>query len=358
MPDWKNYALREERDPRIEAAIESVGWYTTPIERKTLKALVQRSDIKAARHFLLWLVLLLGSGGVAWMVWPTLWAIPAFLVYGVIYNSSDSKWHELSHGTPFRTHWINQVLYHFVSLLTLREPVRWRWSHSRHHTHTILVGHDPEIASERPPHIALAILGLWYLRGIWGEITRIATISFGKIPSEVASYVPQNQWASMVRWSRIFSVFIFAVIIACFAFGTILPALFIGLPRIYGSFLHYLQAFTQHAGLDEDILDHRLNARTVLMNPVFSFLYTNMNFHIEHHMFPMVPFYNLPALHAEIRDDCPAPYLGLRAAYSEIFVTLWKQRTRPSFYAKRVLPDGAAACGDERIMDMEFRRMV
>ena len=29
---------------------------------------------------------------------------------------------------------------------------------------------------------------------------------------------------------------------------------------------------TQHAGLDEDVLDHRLNSRTIYMNPVFRFM--------------------------------------------------------------------------------------
>ena len=34
--------------------------------------------------------------------------------------------------------------------------------------------------------------------------------------------------------------------------------------------------------------------RTVLMNPVSRFIYWNMNYHVEHHMFPMVPYHALP----------------------------------------------------------------
>ena len=63
--------------------------------------------------------------------------------------------------------------------------------------------------------------------------------------------------------------------------------------------------FTQHAGLAEDVLDHRLNCRTVYMNPVVRFLYWEMNYHVEHHMFPMVPYYNLKHLHAEMKNDTP-----------------------------------------------------
>ena len=34
------------------------------------------------------------------------------------------------------------------------------------------------------------------------------------------------------------------------------------------------------------------------MNPLFRFIYWNMNYyHVEHHMFPMVPYYRLAELH-------------------------------------------------------------
>ena len=42
----------------------------------------------------------------------------------------------------------------------------------------------------------------------------------------------------------------------------------IGLPRIYGCWHMILCGFLQHGGLAENVLDHRLNSRTVLMNPV------------------------------------------------------------------------------------------
>ena len=68
---------------------------------------------------------------------------------------------------------------------------------------------------------------------------------------------------------------------------------------------------TQHAGLAENVLDHRLNTRTVYMNPINRYLYWNMGYHIEHHMFPMVPYHNLPKLHALMKSDTPPPYNGL-----------------------------------------------
>jgi fatty acid desaturase len=125
--------------------------------------------------------------------------------------------------------------------------------------------------------------------------------------------------------------------------GSILPAMFVGLPRLYGAWHHVLCGLTQHAGLAEDTLDHRLNSRTVYLNPVSRFVYWNMNYHVEHHMFPMVPYHALPALHEEMRADCPPAYDGLWAAYREIVPAVLRQLRDPTHFVRRTLPAGSAA---------------
>ncbi|NJM91696.1 MAG: hypothetical protein HC861_02690, partial [Rhodospirillaceae bacterium] len=102
---------------------------------------------------------------------------------------------------------------------------------------------------------------------------------------------------------------------------SILPLMFIGLPSFYGAWMHLFFGLTQHVGLAEDVLDHRLNCRTVYMNPIVRFLYLNMNYHVEHHMFPMVPYHRLPELHEEMKADTPKPYNGFLEAYREIIPT-------------------------------------
>ena len=41
------------------------------------------------------------------------------------------------------------------------------------------------------------------------------------------------------------------------------------------------------------------------LNPVLSFLYWKMEYHVTHHMFPTVPSYNLDKLHHHIKDQLP-----------------------------------------------------
>jgi len=117
----------------------------------------------------------------------------------------------------------------------------------------------------------------------------------------------------------------------------------IGLPRLYGAWHDVLTGLTQHVGLADDVLDHRLNCRTVYMNPFSRFVYWNMNYHVEHHMFPMVPYHALPELHRAMMRDCAMPYSGFFDAYREIIPTLARQLRDPTYFVRRTLPKTARA---------------
>ena len=47
------------------------------------------------------------------------------------------------------------------------------------------------------------------------------------------------------------------------------------------------------------------------LNPILSFLYWKMEYHVTHHMFPTVPSYNLDKLHHHIKDQLPKTNDGL-----------------------------------------------
>jgi len=135
-------------------------------------------------------------------------------------------------------------------------------------------------------------------------------------------------------------VAIYAVVIAASIFTrSLLPLMFIGLTNLFGTWMLVVYGLTQHAGLAEKVLDHRLNCRTVYMNRVHRFLYWNMNYHIEHHMFPLVPYHALPELHKLVKSDCPTPYPGLASAWREIIPAVLRQVKDPAYHVKRRLPE-------------------
>src|SRR5262245_61969514 len=214
-------------DDFIEDQVEETWWHPT-IARKDLKALMQRSDGPALWHFGLWIVLRIVSGYAAILSWGTWWAIPAFLIYGTIYSSSDARWHECGHGTPFKTRWLNEVFYQISSFMTMREAVLWRWSHARHHTHTYVVGLDPEIQVMRPADLVKIALDFFYLRSGPPEILRIIRHAFAKPNADVRSFVPASELNRMY-WSSAIYIAIFILFgVWSIAIHSFLPMMFIG----------------------------------------------------------------------------------------------------------------------------------
>jgi fatty acid desaturase len=270
---------------------------------------MQRSDGRAIRDTLLWYALIIAFGALGCATWGTWWAVPVFLVYGGLYcGAADSRWHEAGHGTAFKTRWMNDLVYQLACFQVLRRPTVWRWSHARHHTDTLVTGRDPEIAAPRPVSIASLVLSLVALKSGPIELWRALRNAFGYLSDEEKTFIPEMSWPKVALEARAWLAVYALVAAACVFAHSLLPLMLIGLPSLYGAWLYVFFGLTQHAGLPENVLDHRRNSRTVLMNPVFRFLYSNMNYHVEHHMFPMVPYHALPRLHEAIKADCPPPY--------------------------------------------------
>lgn len=346
MPSARDYSLiGRDGELAVENGLAAAEWYHTDISRKDMKALMKREDGTAIRDTALWFGLMIVFGIGAMALWPSWWAALPLFCYGVLYGSAgDSRWHECGHGTAFKTRWMNDAVYQIASFTMMREPAIWRWSHTRHHTDTIIVGRDPEIVAMRPPDIASILLNVFAIRNTMRAIRHIAIHACGRLTEEEKTFVPETEWPRVVRTARVWLAIHLAVIALAVALGSWLPVMLVGpLPTMYGAWFSHMVGLTQHAGLAENVLDHRLNSRTVMMNPVFRFLYWNMNYHVEHHMFPMVPYHRLPELHEKMKVDLPEPYPSTFAAYREIVPTLWRQRREPEHFVRRDLPPTAKA---------------
>ena len=339
----KDYALSATlRADGREPAGESFSWYRPKIDANELRALRQKSDAIALRDTMLWLGLMVLFAGIGIALWPSWGSAPFWLAYGVLYGSaSDSRWHECGHRTAFATPWMNEVVYHIASFMLMRNPTVWRASHVRHHTDTVMVGRDPEIVAMRPPQLALLLVNLFGIIDAWHLAKRMVLHASGRLHPDEATYVSAADRPAVFRTARVWLAIYAATIALALWMGSILPLMVIGLPRLYGAWHHVLTGVLQHLGLAENVTDHRLNTRTVLMNPVSRFIYLNMNYHLEHHMFTMVPYYHLPRLHELIRHDVPAPTPSIWAALRELVPVLRRQLKYEDAVIVRPLPTGA-----------------
>jgi MocE subfamily Rieske [2Fe-2S] domain protein len=334
----------------VESGLAEAEWYTCFVPKGEMRQLLERRDGPALWDTLIWFALLAGFGYWGYLWWGSAWAVIPFALYGVIYGStSDSRWHECSHGTAFKTDWMNDALYEIGSFLVMREATVWRWSHNRHHSDTIIVGRDPEIAVPRPPRMRDFLLNFVGVPAAKGYFKTLALHCAGRITADERTFIPASEHGKVIRQARIYALIYLGVIGAAVYFRSLLPLMYIGLPHFYGAWLMPVYGYTQHAGLAENVLDHRLNCRTVYMNGLNRYLYWNMNYHVEHHMFPLVPYHALPRLHELVKADMPKPYGSILEAWKELLPAVLRQRREPGYHVRRQLPPRPGGAESEMV---------
>lgn len=320
-------------------------WHQCDISRQDMKELMQRSDAKGLARTIAFFAVLIGLGYLAYQLIGTPWMIPAFFAYGTVYCFLNHLMHETHHRTVFKTSWINEVVHWVTAFAHGAEPIYDRWGHAQHHTYTYLEGKDPEVVTPRPAHIP-RMLGMLFGIGIIKPLP-IIKHALGIIPAEDKELVPESDWKPMI-WSSRFWLLGYGLIIgASLYFHTWLPLVYTLFARFYGAFYPTLLNFTQHVGLEENVLDHRRITRNIKVGPITSFIYWDMQYHIEHHMFPGVPFHALKKMHAKIEDQLPPTYPSIWAVYKEMIPTILKQQKEHGYHVKQELPD----CGEAKRED-------
>ena len=99
--------------------VDLKNWYKPNIDKKTLKELSKRSDLKGTIDITLFIVALILSGYLCIISCGTLWSIPALLLYGnIFYCKIISIQHETNHETYFKRRSLNKFFYHITLLIS------------------------------------------------------------------------------------------------------------------------------------------------------------------------------------------------------------------------------------------------
>lgn len=323
-----------------------IDWYRTPISAPDMKSLHRRSDAKGWFQTLGYLLIIAGTAGVSiysaghWPWWATLAAV---FLHGTVMNFLINGVHELGHGTVFKTKWLNNFFVHILAFLGWINHETFQTSHTRHHRYTLHPPDDLEVVLPIKLMFRHFLLtGFVHPPSAWYGIRNTLRIARGGFKGEwEMTLYPENKPELRevpVRWARILLLGHAVLAIACLASGNwIVPILF-AFPPFYGAWLLFLCNNTQHIGLQDNVPDFRLCCRTFTLNPLARFLYWQMNYHTEHHMYAAVPCYNLGKLHALIRHDLPPCPRGLVAVWKEIISIQARQEKDPSYRHQPVLP--------------------
>ena len=121
-------------------------WFKPVIDKKIIKELAKRSDLAGWRHMTIYIISLFVLGLLCAFSWGTWWFILYYLAYCTLWGGADAIWHECGHRTAFKSRKLNDFFYYIASFMNNFESIRWRWSHSLHHSYTASVDpHDFEV---------------------------------------------------------------------------------------------------------------------------------------------------------------------------------------------------------------------
>lgn len=84
-------------------------------------------------------------------------------------------------------------------------------------------------------------------------------------------------------------------------------------------FMGRIRAIMEHAGLPESV-DQSQNARTIIRQSWQTFFFGPhaIHYHIEHHLYPNIPFYHLADAHQQLSEKCLLPLSNLYTGYGAI----------------------------------------
>jgi fatty acid desaturase len=192
---------------------DKINWYRTPIDKNTLKRLTERSDAKAFARIVPQLLLTAALGVAAYWSWdhlPVALSLAVFYIYGTVFSfiGLSGAGHELSHGTPFKTKFWNELFMRLTAFLTWTNYVHFRASHAGHHQLTTHSGRDLEVIQPiairrrdylyaftcNPPAVKMALLTL-----ARHSVNRLE----GEWEHRIFPDTEPNKRRAMVNWARL-----------------------------------------------------------------------------------------------------------------------------------------------------------
>lgn len=302
------------------------------LSRDEIKAFTQRSDLAGAVAVIwTWLVIAGCFAAVALVPHPVVF-VAAVIVIGGRQLALAVAMHEGAHGTLFRTRWLNETGVDWLCARPVWSDVaRYRTHHLGHHAHT---------GTERDPDLGLAlaepmsrgslarkllrdISGLSGLRRIVGLLAIDAELlrydvggSPRRAPRRSAGYhlrrLAANLWRPVLA-----NAVIFAVLYAS-GHAWVYTVWVVAYLTMFSLVLR-VRSLAEHActaRTDDQLLNTRTTRANLLARIAFAPLH--VNYHLEHHLLPTVPWWRLPVLHRTLAARGALPAQSLARGYLHV----------------------------------------
>ncbi len=223
--------------------------------------------------------------------------------------------HECGHRTAFAGKGLNDAVAWWAGVLSFYNADFYRRYHQWHHRFTHRPGLDPEL--EDPPASSLAAY-LLELSGLPWWIGKIRSHAAGlRGDFSGRPYIPEEAVAAVSRSIRLQFAVYGVLLLASLWHGNGALLWFWLLPLAVGQPLLRFVLMAEHGGCSTGS-DGLRNTRTTLTLAPLRRLMWQMPFHVEHHLYPSLPFHALAEAHTHLAPHmahCDPGYLAVHRGF-------------------------------------------
>lgn len=246
--------------------------------------------------------------------WIFLLGLPLYIIAAASLHGISLFTHEGVHGVLASNLFVNHIASALCAMPVLQNFSAYRVLHLKHHRHLGLEG-DPD-HYKNYTNWSWLVFAMHWGRLILGYPAYIAAIP---ILGFLQGSLKDRLW--IIAELTVMAALITTVCLSSISWTALLHIWLI--PMIIINTMVNIRGMSQHTLLEHES-DTIKGTRTILTNPVTTFFMCNENYHLEHHLYPNVPWYNLPHLHHQIKDDLRekgAPYIPSYFAFVYDFIT-------------------------------------
>jgi len=238
----------------------------------------------------LFIGLMVGMSYVAWITDATAIRWAMYIGIGYMWMGMVTFMHDALHDTLFRNKLANWIFGIVCMLPIFASFTGFRADHIEHHRHN-RSPKDPDAFTMG--HRRFADFLVFYAYAVIGGVLSFIHFNFIYPFQRFTA----KEWTIHIFETVLKAGLYWAVLAWAAEHDVLGKALGLWLyPVLVLSLLNSMRFIAEHYGAPWDA-GQMAGTRTVISNPVNSFFWNNINWHIGHHVYPSVPWYNLVELH-------------------------------------------------------------
>lgn len=302
---------------------------TELFSREEIRQLTARSDLLGGWAILsTWALIALAFAAIAWAASQPLWLAAPVCVLALAVIAGRQLclailMHDASHGTLFKTRWLNDVLADWLCARPIWNDLhKYRRHHLIHHTRTgsdedsdiSLIAGLPTTRASLLRKFARDLSGITGLKFLFGRLLQDAGLLKWTVANDVV-WLPRQgrRWYQHLgllftnSWPMLLTNTLLFALLALAGYGWLYGVWVLAYITPFPLFLR-IRSLAEHA-CTERSNDMFRNTRTTRAGWLARTFVAplRVHYHIEHHVMASVPWFRLPIMHRLLRDRNALP---------------------------------------------------